>query len=92
MSNAYFKVPHPVNEPIKSYKPGSPEREELKKKLSELKSKQIEVSLIIGGEEVKTGDTAEMRIPHDHDHILGVYHKAGKKEVGMAVEASSGGL
>ena len=88
MSNAYFKVPYPVNEPIKLYKPGSPEREELKKKLSELKSKQIEVSLIIGGEEVKTGDTAEMRIPHDHDHILGVYHKAGKKEVGMAVEAA----
>ena len=49
MSNAYFKVPQPINEPVKSYKPGSPEREELKKKLVELKSKQIEVPLIIGG-------------------------------------------
>jgi len=88
MSNAYFKVPNPVNEPIKLYKSGSVEREELKKKLSELKSKQIEVPLIIGGEEVKTGDTAEMRIPHDHNHVLGVYHKAGKKEVGMAIEAA----
>jgi 1-pyrroline-5-carboxylate dehydrogenase len=88
MSNAYFKVPSPVNETIKLYKPGSPEREELKKKLSELKSKQIEVPLIIGGEEIKTGNSAEMRIPHDHKHVLGVYHKAGKKEVGMAIEAA----
>jgi 1-pyrroline-5-carboxylate dehydrogenase len=88
MSNAYFKVPQPINEPVKTYKPGSPEREELKKKLAELKSKQIEVPLIIGGKEVKTGNTEEMRIPHNHSHVLGVYHKAGKKEVEMAVEAA----
>jgi 1-pyrroline-5-carboxylate dehydrogenase len=88
MSNAYFKVPQPINEQVKSYKPGSPEREELKKKLVELKSKQIEVPLIIGGEEVRTGNTDEMRIPHNHSHILGVYHKAGKKEVDMAIESA----
>jgi 1-pyrroline-5-carboxylate dehydrogenase len=88
MSNAYFKVPQPINEPVKSYKPGSPEREELKKKLAELKSKQIEVPLIIGGEEVRTGNTEKMVIPHNHSHVLGVYHKAGKKEVDMAVEAA----
>ncbi len=88
MSNAYFKVQQPENEPIKLYKPGSPERDELKKKLAELKSKQIEISLIIGGEEVKTGNTEEMRIPHNHNHILGVFHKAGKKEVEMAIEAA----
>jgi 1-pyrroline-5-carboxylate dehydrogenase len=88
MSNAYFKPPIPINEPIKTYKPGSPEREELKKKLAELKSKQIEVPLIIGGQEIKTGNTEEMRIPHDHKHVLGIYHKAGKKEVDMAVEAA----
>jgi len=88
MSNAYFKVPLPINEPVKTYKSGSPEREELKKKLTELKSKQIEVPLIIGGEEVRTGKTEEMRIPHNHKHILGVYHKAGKKEVNMAIEAA----
>ena len=69
MSNAYFRVPHPVNEPIKLYKPGSPEREELKNKLKELKSKQIETPLIIGGEEIKTGNTEEMRIPHNHSHV-----------------------
>jgi len=88
MSNAYFKVPLPVNEPIKSYKPGSPEREELIKKITELKSKQIEIPLIIGGEEIRTGNTEEIRIPHNHSHILGVYHKASKKEVEMAVEAA----
>ncbi|MGE5861371.1 MAG: L-glutamate gamma-semialdehyde dehydrogenase [Ignavibacteria bacterium] len=88
MSNAYFKVPQPINEPIKTYKPGSPEREELKKKIAELRSKEIEVPLIIGGEEVKTGDTEVMRIPHNHGHKLGVYHKAGKKEVEMAIDAA----
>lgn len=88
MSNAYFKVPEPVNEPIKSYAPGTPERDELKKKLTELKSVQIEVPLIIGGEEIKTGDTAEMIIPHEKGHVLGVYHKAGKKEVDLAIEAA----
>ncbi len=88
MANAYFKVPEPINEPIKSYAPGTPEREEIKKKLSELKEKQIEVPLIIGGEEIRTGNTAEMRIPHDKNHVLGVYHKASKKEVEMAIEAA----
>jgi 1-pyrroline-5-carboxylate dehydrogenase len=88
MSNAYFKVPQPINEPVKSYKSGSPEREELKKKLAELKSKQIEAPLIIGGQEIKTGNTEKMVIPHNHSHVLGVYHKAGKKEVDMAVEAA----
>jgi len=88
MSNAYFKVPLPVNEPVKSYKPGSPEREELKKKIAELKSQQVEIPLIIGGKEIKTGNTEEIRIPHNHSHILGVYHKASKKEVDMAIEAA----
>uniref|UniRef100_A0A832DEU5 L-glutamate gamma-semialdehyde dehydrogenase n=1 Tax=Ignavibacterium album TaxID=591197 RepID=A0A832DEU5_9BACT len=88
MSNAYFKVPLPVNETVKSYKPGSPEREELKKKIAELKSQQIEIPLIIGGEEIRTGNTEEIRIPHNHSHILGVYHKASKKEVDMAIEAA----
>ncbi len=88
MSNAYFKVPQPINEPVKSYKPGSLEREEIKKKLAELKSKQIEIPLIIGGEEIRTGNIEEIRIPHNHSHILGVYHKASKKEVEMAIEAA----
>ncbi|UCF56503.1 MAG: L-glutamate gamma-semialdehyde dehydrogenase [Deltaproteobacteria bacterium] len=88
MTNGRFRVPQPCNEPIKSYELGSPERDEIKKKLAELQSKQIEVPLIIGGEEVKTGSVAELRVPHNHDVKLGVYHKAGKKEVDMAIEAA----
>ena len=88
MSNAYFKVPSPVNEPIKAYAPGSPEKEELKAKIAELKASEIEVPLIIGGEEVRTGDTATMTIPHEHGHTLGVFHRAGEKEVEMAVESA----
>ncbi|HED08811.1 MAG TPA: aldehyde dehydrogenase family protein, partial [Ignavibacteria bacterium] len=88
MSNAYYKVPTPVNEPIYSYAPGSKEKEELKKKLTELQSKEIEVPLIIGGKEIRTGNTGEMRVPHNHSKKLGVYHKAGVKEVGMAIESA----
>ncbi len=88
MSNSYFKVPSPINEPVKMYAPGSPEKELLKKKIEELKSNQIEVPLIIGGEEVKSDSTEEMRIPHNKNHVLGIYHKAGKKEVEMAIEAA----
>lgn len=88
MSNAYFKVPQPYNEPIQSYAPGTPEREALKNKLAELRSQQIEIPIIIGGKEIKTGKTAELRVPHNHDLTLGLYHKAGKKEVEMAIEAA----
>ncbi len=88
MSNGIFKVPEPRNEPILSYKPGSSERSAVLAKLSELASKEIEVPLIIGGQEIRTGNTAEMRAPHDHTTKLGVYHKAGRKEVEMAISAA----
>jgi len=88
MSNAYFKLPTPVNEPVLTYAPGTPEKAELKKKLAELQTKQIEIPLIIGGKEIKTGKTAEIRAPHDHSKLLGVYHKAGAKEVRMAIDAA----
>ena len=88
MSNAYFKVPYPINEPVYSYAPNSPEKTELKNKIKELKSKKIEIPLIIGGKEIKTGNKEEMRIPHDHKKVLGFYHKAGAKEVKMAIEAA----
>lgn len=88
MSNAYFKVPAPINEPVFSYAPGTPEKEALKKRLKELQSEEIEIPLIIGGKEIKTGKTAEIRSPHDHSKKLGVYHKASAKEVNMAIEAA----
>ena len=88
MRNAKAIVPKPVNEPILSYAPGTPERSALKARIKELKSQEIEVPLVIGGQEIKTGDMGEMRIPHDHQHLLGRYHKAGKKEIKMAIEAA----
>jgi len=88
MSNAFYKVPKAKNESIKSYAPGSSEKKSLKKKLQELKSKKIEIPLIIGGKEIKTGNMGKCRIPHDHQHILGTYHKAGEKEIQMAIDES----
>ena len=88
MSNAYFKVPKPINEPVYSYAPGSSEKEILKHKLAEMSKSEIEIPLIIGGKEVKTGNLAEIRAPHNHKIKLGVYHKAGAKEVNLAIEAA----
>jgi 1-pyrroline-5-carboxylate dehydrogenase len=88
MSNAYFKVPAPINEPVLTYAPGTSEREAIKNKLKELQSKEIEIPLIIGGKEIKTGKTIEIRIPHNHSKKLGIYHKAGAKEVNMAIESA----
>lgn len=88
MSNAYFKVPEPINEPIKTYLPDSLEREQLKVNLELLQSKEIEVPLIIGGKEIKTGDMGEMRVPHNHSKVLGTYHKASKEHVQMAIDAA----
>ena len=81
-------IPKPINEPIKSYAPGSPEKTSLKNCIQDLKSKTIEVPLIIGGEEIKSNNLSEMYVPHDHQHVLGNYHKAGLKEVNMAIDAS----
>jgi len=88
MSNAKLRLPKPVNDPIRSYSPGSPERDTLKTKLKELRSTEIEIPLIIGGKEVRTGDTGLSVLPHHHKHILARYHRAGKKEVDRAIEAS----
>ena len=81
-------IPKPINEPIKSYAPGSPEKTSLKNCIQDLKSKTIEVPLIIGGEEIKSNNLSEMYVPHDHQHVLGNYHKAGLEEVNMAIDAS----
>lgn len=88
MSTAYFEVPEPYNEPYLSYAPGTPEREELTKAILELKSQEIEIPVIIGGKEIRTGRTQDVVMPHNHKHKLGVVHKAGEKEVKMAIKAS----
>jgi 1-pyrroline-5-carboxylate dehydrogenase len=82
------KVPPPVNEPVKSYAPKSPERAEIKAKLKEMARERIDIPLVIGGKEVRTGDTAPSVMPHDHSHVLGDYHKATAKHVQQAIKAA----
>jgi len=84
-----LSITRPVNEPVFDYAPGSPEREELIKKLAELKSRAADIPLIIGGKEVRTGRTSDIIIPHDNKNKLGRYHKAGAAEVQAAIEASN---
>jgi 1-pyrroline-5-carboxylate dehydrogenase len=88
MSNSIFQVPTPKNEPVFTYAPGTSERAELKNALRTLSEQQVEIPLIIGGERVRTGNTALAVMPHNHGHVLGVYHKAGPGEVQRAVEAA----
>jgi 1-pyrroline-5-carboxylate dehydrogenase len=88
MANATFKVPVPQNEPVLSYAPGTPEREQLKKKTAEMKAKTIEIPLRIGGREYKTNDFGECRCPHDHKVILAKYHKASPKLVQRAIDVA----
>jgi 1-pyrroline-5-carboxylate dehydrogenase len=88
MNNAIFSYDLPGNEPVKSYAPGSSERDSVKKELKRLSSEVFDIPLIIGGKEVRTGDTGEVVMPHDHRHVLAHYHKAGDNEVRLAVEAA----
>ena len=89
MPNAIYEVPLPANEPIHSYAPGTEERTELKASLKELAGQQIEIPLIIGGKEIRTGGLGECRMPHNHKKLLGTYHKAGAKEIRLAIKAAA---
>ena len=88
MSNGIFAVPAPVNEPVRSYAPDDPGRAPLKDKLRSMLSETIEIPVIIGGREVRTGNTAHSVCPHDHGHVLATYHLAGPEEIQQAIEAS----
>lgn len=86
MPDAMFEVPYPQNEPVKGYLEGSPEKTELKAALKEMAGRQVEIPLIIGGKEIRTGKTADCVMPHAHKHVLGRYHQAGEKEVKLAIK------
>jgi 1-pyrroline-5-carboxylate dehydrogenase len=88
MINAHVKTPTPCNEPVLSYAPGTTERRLLKDELEAMLRREIEIPLVIGGQEVRTGDLGDCRCPHDHRHVLARYHKAGSQEVEKAVAAS----
>jgi 1-pyrroline-5-carboxylate dehydrogenase len=88
MSNGAFNIPFPVNEPILSYVPGSPERAELQDMLDHMAGRTIEIPARIGGRKVRTGKTASSVVPHDHSHVLANWHKCGKNEVERAIKAA----
>lgn len=88
MPKGVFKIPPITNEPIKSYAPGSPEREALKKQLEAIRNQTVEIPMIIGGKEIRTGKLADIRPPHDHQHLLGHYHQGDASHVQLAIEAA----
>src|SRR5688572_6068478 len=84
-----FRPPPPVNEPVRSYAPGSPERESLKKRLDAMRSERIEIPCVIGGKDVKTGTLRETVMPHDKDHVLAEVHQGGAGEVEQAIKEAA---
>ncbi len=88
MNNAIFRVNEFKNEPILEYNVGSKERQELEAKLAELKSQNIEIPLIIGGKEIRTGKTAKCVLPHNKDKSVAFYHMAGEAEIKLAIKAA----
>ena len=92
MNELNFTIKEAVNEPIKEYKPGSPEKASLKSKLEELKSQTFDIPIIINGQEIRTGDTGNCLMPHNHQHILATYHKAGAHDKFAAIEVKLNGV
>ncbi len=88
MNNAIYSFREPKNEPVLDYAPGSEERRLLEEELAAQSSKVIDIPLIIGGKEIRTGKTGKVVMPSDHSHVLATYHIASEKEVSMAIDAA----
>ena len=88
MNNAIIQFPVPQNEPVKAYLKGSPERVALEAELERQYNTVLDIPLIIGGKEIRTGNTGKVVCPHEHGHVLATFHKAGEKEVKMAIDAA----
>jgi 1-pyrroline-5-carboxylate dehydrogenase len=86
--NGNRRVPPPVNEPVKSYAPGSPERAALKDRLHSMSGERIDIPNIIGGKEVHTGELAESVMPHNHRHVLAHWHRASAATIDQAIAAA----
>lgn len=88
MLKGFFKVPHPVNEPILNYAPGSRERQLLKDALAEARAEQIDIPMYIGGKEIRTETKVKISPPHDHQYLLGTYNQGDKQHVSNAISAA----
>ena len=88
MNIGYFHYPLPLNEPVKSYAPGSTEKKLLKKALVELKSVEHDIPAIIGGKEIRSGVKIKMRPPHEISHTLGYFHRSNRAQVESAITAA----
>ncbi|MBP5483150.1 MAG: L-glutamate gamma-semialdehyde dehydrogenase [Bacteroidales bacterium] len=88
MNNAIINFPVPANEPVKAYLEGSPERVALDAELKRQYNTVLDIPIIIGGKEIRTGNTGKVVCPHDHKHVLATYHKVSEKEVQMAIDAA----
>jgi len=88
MANGFFNVPVPINEPVKSYAPGSKEKRELQQQLAHLRGLELDIPMYIGGQEVRTGKTQRISPPHDHQRTLGHFHAGNASHVTLAIEAA----
>lgn len=88
MSTGFFQVPHPKNETVLSYAPGSKERTLLKKALDEARATELDIPMYIGGDEVRTGKRKKLSPPHDHQHVLGYFHEGDKDHITQAINAA----
>ena len=86
MLKGFFNVPTPVNEPVKSYVPNSPEKAAVLEAYKKMWNEKIDVPLYIGHDEIRTGNTRNMSAPHDHQHVVGTYHLAEKTHVQQAID------
>jgi len=86
--NGRRRIPPPVNDPIRSYAPGSPERASIKARLKQMAGDKVVIPLFIGGKEIKTGSCGQVVMPHDHQHVLAEYHKASESHVTQAIDAA----
>jgi len=89
MNNAQFYFDRPINEPVNPYTDGTPDRIALEKEIERQSNLDVEIPLIIGGKEIRTGKTGKVTMPHNHGHVLATYHMAGQKEVQMAIDAAN---
>ena len=89
MATGFYKVPNAINEVVKSYAPGSPERKALLDTYKKMYKEQVDIPFYIGGKEYRTGNTVDINPPHDHKHCVGKYHLAEKEHIELAVKAAA---